>query len=68
MTHSSYRYGVVKELSAMPSLVITMIGLTSLEILITSLKETSEHKQEVVKGKWKKQQDCLLLDPLFPPL
>lgn len=45
-----------------------MIGLTSLETLITSLKETSEHKQEVVKGKWKKQQDCLLLGPLFPPL
>lgn len=36
MTHSSYRYGVLKELSAMPSLVIMLIGLTGLETLITS--------------------------------
>lgn len=36
MTHSSYRYGVLKELSAMPSLAIMLIGLTGLETLITS--------------------------------
>lgn len=36
MTHSSYRYGVVKELNVMPSLVIMLIGLTGLETLIAS--------------------------------
>jgi len=36
MTHSADRYRVVKELSAMPSLVIMLIHLTGLETLITS--------------------------------